>query len=130
MKGILNVSIDIFICVLLNYWGFLILEIASGNTPAAGPSEIFWIFNSVLLLAYLLVSYSVPTLVLSVFHFGFLIGSLIYFMELTLLIPVLIEVLLLVIFMLFVKQKERMHKLKPIFFVILLIWLVIARSLV
>lgn len=130
MKGVLIVSIDIFICALLNYWGFLILKIASGNTPSAGSAEIFWIFSSVLVLGYLLVSYSVPTLILSVFHFGFLAGSILYFTETKLFVPILIEVLLLVLFILFAKQKERMHKLKPIIFVVLFIWLVVVRSLV
>jgi len=130
MKGILSVSIDIFICVLLNYWGFLILKIASGNTPSAGFAQIFWIFNSVLILGYLLVSYSVPTLILSVFHFGFLAGSILYFTETKLFVPIFIEVLLLVLFILFVKQREGVYKLKAIVFVVVFIWLMVARSLI
>jgi hypothetical protein len=130
MKGVLIVLMDVFICGLLNYWGFLILKIASENTPSAGFAEIFWIFNSVLLLGYLLVSYSIPTLILSIFHFAFLLGSIFYFREIDLLTPILIQILLLLLFLFLVKQKERAHRLKPIVFVVLFIWLVVMRSLV
>lgn len=130
MKGILTVSIDIFICVLLNYWGFLILITAAGNTPSAGFAQIFWIFNTLLLLGYLLVSYSVPTFVLSVFHFVFLAGCVFYFMETILFVPILMEIFVFILFILLAKQKEKANKLKPIVFVVLFIWLVIARSLV
>lgn len=130
MKGVLSASIDIFICVLLNYWGFLILEKSAGHASSAGFAEVFWIFNSLLLFGYLLVSYSIPTLVLSIFHFGFLVGSVCYYSNIRLLICILVQMALFGLFLLFVKQKERIHKLKPIVFVVLFIWLVVARSLV
>ena len=129
MKTVLILLIDVFICVLLNYWGFLILQKSAGLSPSAGVAEIFWIFNTILLLGYLMVSYSVPTLVLSIFHFVFLIASVLYYSNLMLLISILIQLLLFRLFMLFAKQKGA-HKLKPIVFVVLFIWLIVARSLV
>jgi len=130
MKGILISSITVFICSLLNYWGFLILEIGAGNTPSAGPAQAFWVLNTILLLGYLLINYSVPTLILSVFHFAFLTGSVAYFSEINLFIPIFIEVLLFIGFIFFVKQKASLTKLNPIAFVILLAWLLVVRSLI
>lgn len=125
MKGILSASIDIFICGLLNYWGFLILEASADHSSSAGIAEFFWILNCLLILSYLLVSYSIPTLVLSIFHFGFLIGSVCYYSNVRLLVFILVQMAVYGLFVLFVKQKQRAHKLKPIFFVVLLIWLIL-----
>lgn len=130
MKGFLTASIDLFVCGLLNYWGFLILEKSASHSASAGFAEIFWILYSFFTLGYLLVSYSIPTLVLSILHFGFLIGSVCYYSNTRFLVIILIQMALFGLYAFFVKKKERAHKLKPIVFVILLAWLIIARSLV
>jgi hypothetical protein len=130
MKGILSVTIDIFICGLLNYWGFLNLQESAELSSASGFAEFFWVLYSFFLLGYLLVSYSIPTLVLSIFHFGFLIGSVCYCNHLKLLVCILVQMVLFGLFVLFVEKKERVHKLKPIVFVLLLTWLIITRSLI
>ncbi len=129
MKGILSTSIDIFICGLLNYWGFLSLEANADHSSSAGAAEFFWILYALFTLGYLLVSYSIPTLVLSIFHFGFLIGSVCYYSNLKLLLCVLVQMALFGLFVLFFKQKEKAHKLKPIVFVVIIVWLVLARLL-
>ncbi len=130
MKKFLLICIDVFMCSLLNYWGFLILESAAEHPPSEGFGEVFWIFNTLLILFYLLTSYSLPTLVLSLFHVVFLIGSIVYFNASNLLIPILAQILVFALFILYWKDKERIIKLKPLVFVLVFMWLIVLRSLV
>lgn len=130
MKKFLLICIDVFMCSLLNYWGFLILESAAEHPPSEGFGEVFWIFNTLLILFYLLTSYSLPTLVLSLFHVVFLIGSIVYFNASNLLIPILIQISAFTLFIFYWKDKERIFKLKPLVFVLVFMWLIVLRSLV